>query len=77
MDLGTVMKKLSDGSYRDLENIVREVHLTFDNALRFNPKNSEVYMLAKHLKKEFDVRYKNKVRTRDTRKHVYMSTMGV
>jgi hypothetical protein len=56
-----VVKKLSDGSYRDLHHFVIDVHLTFDNAMNYNPKNSDVFMLAKSLKKDFDTRYKQKV----------------
>ena len=61
MDLGTVNKKLQEGSYRDLHHFVVDVHLTFDNAMNYNPKNSDVHMLAKSLKKEFDAKYKQKV----------------
>eukprot|EP00598_Pedospumella_elongata_P008379 CAMPEP_0185012788 /NCGR_PEP_ID=MMETSP1098-20130426/98477_1 /TAXON_ID=89044 /ORGANISM="Spumella elongata, Strain CCAP 955/1" /LENGTH=2117 /DNA_ID=CAMNT_0027541853 /DNA_START=291 /DNA_END=6644 /DNA_ORIENTATION=+ len=61
MDLGTVIKKLSDGSYRDLHHFVVDVHLTFDNSMLYNPKNSDVYMLAKSLKKDFDLKYRQKI----------------
>jgi len=61
MDLGTVMKRLEAGSYRDLHNFVTDVHLTFDNAMVYNPKNSDVYMMAKSLKREFDNKYRQKV----------------
>ena len=61
MDLGTVMKKLDSGSYRDLQNFVSDVHLTFDNAMLYNPKNTDVYNLASSLKKEFDKKYKAKL----------------
>ena len=44
MDLGTISKKLTEGSYRDLHNFVVDVHLTFDNAMNYNPKNSDVYI---------------------------------
>jgi E1A/CREB-binding protein len=61
MDLGTVMKKLDSGSYRDFQNFVSDVHLTFDNAMLYNPKNTDVYNLASSLKKEFDKKYKAKL----------------
>eukprot|EP01034_Spumella_vulgaris_P021671 gene21671-27712_t len=61
MDLGTVLKRLDGGSYRDMHNFVFEVHLTFDNAMTYNPKNSDVYLLAKSLKKDFDTRYRLKI----------------
>eukprot|EP01038_Epipyxis_sp_PR26KG_P004228 gene4228-6004_t len=58
MDLGTVVKRLDSGSYRDLQNVVKDVHLTFDNAMTYNPKNSDVHMLAKQLKKDFEQKYR-------------------
>jgi hypothetical protein len=61
MDLGTVLKKLEGGSYRDLQNFCSDVQLTFDNAMLYNPKNTDVFLLASTLKKEFDKRYKSKV----------------
>lgn len=61
MDLGTVMKRLDNNSYKDLQSYVSDVHLTFDNAMLYNPKNSDVYLLAKTLKKEFDNRYKTRL----------------
>lgn len=61
MDLGTVMKRLESGSYRDLQNFVHDVHLTFDNAMQFNPERSDVHVLAKSLKKDFDTKFKKKV----------------
>lgn len=59
MDLGTVKRKLETSSYRDVQHLVADVHLTFDNAILYNPKNSVVSVLAKSLKKEFDQRYKS------------------
>jgi len=61
MDLGTVIKRLDGGSYRDLQNFVSDVSLTFDNAMLYNPKNTDVYLLASNLKKEFDKKYRAKI----------------
>ena len=58
--LGSVMKRLESGSYRDLHYFVSDVHLTFDNAMQYNPKSSDVYLLAKTLKREFDIKFKQK-----------------
>lgn len=55
------MKRLDAGSYRDLHYFVSDVHLTFNNAMTFNPKNSDVFMLSKNLKREFDIKYKQKI----------------
>eukprot|EP01036_Dinobryon_divergens_P022197 gene22197-30437_t len=60
MDLGTVLKRLESASYRDLHYFVSDVHLTFDNAMHYNPKSSDVYLLAKSLKREFDIKFKQK-----------------
>lgn len=61
MDLGTIIKRLESGSYRDLNNFVFDVHLTFDNAMLYNPKNSDVHCLAKNLKREFDSKFRAKI----------------
>jgi E1A/CREB-binding protein len=61
MDLGSVTKRLDALSYRDLHSFVSDVHLTFNNAMMYNPKNSDVYGLAKSLKRDFDVKYRQKV----------------
>ena len=61
MDLGTVMRRLDGGSYRDLNNFVHDVHLTFDNAMAFNPEKSDVHILAKSLKKDFDVKFRKRI----------------
>eukprot|EP00595_Chromulina_sp_UTEXLB2642_P000207 CAMPEP_0196761116 /NCGR_PEP_ID=MMETSP1095-20130614/243_1 /TAXON_ID=96789 ORGANISM="Chromulina nebulosa, Strain UTEXLB2642" /NCGR_SAMPLE_ID=MMETSP1095 /ASSEMBLY_ACC=CAM_ASM_000446 /LENGTH=1717 /DNA_ID=CAMNT_0042110239 /DNA_START=347 /DNA_END=5501 /DNA_ORIENTATION=- len=59
MDLGTIRKKLETNSYRDVANLVFDVHLTFNNAVLYNPKGSDVHQLAKNLKKEFDLKHKH------------------
>ena len=61
MDLGTVKKRLESSHYRDLHNFVLDVHLCFDNAMLYNPKNSDVHNLAKSLKKDFDSHYRQAI----------------
>jgi hypothetical protein len=61
MDLGTVKRRLETGHYRDLHNFVQDVHLCFDNAMLYNPRNSDVHTLAKNLKREFDNHYKQAI----------------
>lgn len=58
MDLGSIKKRLETSGYRDVQNLVFDVHLTFSNAMTYNPKGSEVFALAKELKKTFDQRHK-------------------
>ena len=57
MDLGTVRKRLEMNGYRDIQNFAFDVRLTFNNAMRYNPKNSDVHLLAKQLLKDFDARF--------------------
>jgi E1A/CREB-binding protein len=59
MDLGSVRKKLEALQYRDSSFFVEDVHLTFDNAMLYNPKSSQIHQLAKSFKKDFDNKYKN------------------
>lgn len=53
MDLGTVKSKLSKGLYCDVYDLVADVHLTFDNAMKYNPPSNEIHLLAKAHKKNF------------------------
>lgn len=61
MDLGTVMKKLDAGSYRDFEQMAADVRLTFDNAMLYNPSGSDVHRIAKNAKKDFQERFVRKI----------------
>lgn len=58
MDLGTIRKRLENGVYRDWEDVAQDARLTFDNAMLYNPKSSEVHAVAKQFKRDFEVRYK-------------------
>lgn len=53
MDLGTIRKKLENGCYHNLEDFEGHVHLTFDNAMLYNPEGSVVYNMAKEMKDKF------------------------
>lgn len=57
MDLGTIRKKLENGVYHTLEDFEAQVHLTFDNAMLYNPEGSVVYNMAKEMKEKFEVDY--------------------
>jgi len=57
MDLGTIRKKLENGVYHTLEDFEAHVHLTFDNAMLYNPEGSVVYNMAKEMKEKFQVDY--------------------
>lgn len=57
MDLGTIRKKLENNCYHSLEEFESHVHLTFDNAMLYNPEGSVVYNMAKEMKTKFEQDY--------------------
>jgi len=57
MDLGTIRKKLENGCYHSLEQFQAHIHLTFDNAMMYNPEGSVVYNMANEMKEKFDQDY--------------------
>jgi len=59
MDLGTIRKKLENNCYHSLEEFEGHVHLTFDNAMLYNPEGSVVYNMAKEMKTKFEQDYEN------------------
>ena len=61
MDLGTIRKKLDLNSYRDLDTFRFDINLVFDNALLYNPEESDVHSLAKNLKKQFEGTYRKAI----------------
>mmetsp|Transcript_10089 Transcript_10089/g.22117 ORF Transcript_10089/g.22117 Transcript_10089/m.22117 type:complete len:1723 (-) Transcript_10089:284-5452(-) len=58
MDLGTIRKKLENGVYTRLEEFEEHVHLTFGNAMLYNPEGTVVYNMAKDMKIKFEADYK-------------------
>lgn len=62
MDLGTIKKKLENGCYHSLEDFENNVHLTFDNAMMYNPEGTVVYNMAKEMKVKFTADYANLIR---------------
>jgi E1A/CREB-binding protein len=53
MDLGTIRKRLENGCYHELKEFEAHVHLTFDNAMLYNPQGSVVYNMAEEMKAKF------------------------
>ena len=53
MDLGTVSKKLDNGTYHFIEDFATEVKLTFENAMTYNEDGSVVHDMAAELKVKF------------------------
>lgn len=58
MDLGTISRRLDNGSYHAFDDFKSDVRLTFENAMKYNDENSVVHEMAKELKKKFDTDYK-------------------
>ena len=54
MDLGTVQKKLENGSIHEIKEFESLVKLTFDNAMMYNEDGSVVWGMAKELKTKFE-----------------------
>jgi E1A/CREB-binding protein len=50
MDLGTIQKRLENGTYHSIEDFQADVNLTFDNAMTYNEDGSVVYDMASQLK---------------------------
>ncbi|CAI0401041.1 unnamed protein product [Linum tenue] len=58
MDLGTVKKKLARNLYDSPQDFAADVRLTFNNAMRYNPKGHDVYIFADELLAKFEDSYR-------------------
>ncbi|KAL3515444.1 hypothetical protein ACH5RR_022346 [Cinchona calisaya] len=58
MDLGTVKSKLASNGYSTAEEFARDVKLTFSNAMRYNPADDDVHVMAKQLHYMFTRRWR-------------------
>ncbi|KAL3515388.1 hypothetical protein ACH5RR_022290 [Cinchona calisaya] len=58
MDLGTVKSKLAGDGYSTAEEFARDVKLTFSNAMRYNPADDDVHVMAKQLHYIFTRRWR-------------------
>lgn len=54
MDFGTILKKLLSAGYPTLLNFHADVNLTFENAMKYNSKDSKVHEMACELKEVFE-----------------------
>ncbi|XVF44904.1 hypothetical protein PTKIN_Ptkin02bG0160700 [Pterospermum kingtungense] len=54
MDLGTVKSRMAKNFYRSPLDFAADVRLTFNNAMMYNPKGHEVYVLAEQLLAKFE-----------------------
>jgi len=54
MDLGTVCANLSKQRYAKLSDCLRDIYLTFSNAMLYNPAGHPVNLQAAQVRKMFD-----------------------
>ncbi|RLN79171.1 hypothetical protein BBJ28_00008956 [Nothophytophthora sp. Chile5] len=54
MDLGTVKKKLDIGIYKHMEQFASDVRTTFQNAMKYNSEDQDVFSLAKDMLADFN-----------------------
>ncbi|KAK9088210.1 hypothetical protein Scep_027292 [Stephania cephalantha] len=59
MDLGTVKKKLENGSYSSARDFAADVKLTFSNAMKHNPSTNWVHELAGEFSRMFTLEWKS------------------
>ncbi|KAK9088222.1 hypothetical protein Scep_027304 [Stephania cephalantha] len=59
MDLGTVKKKLENGSYSSARDFAADVKLTFSNAMKYNPSTNWVHELAGEFSRMFTLEWKS------------------
>ncbi|KAK4484516.1 hypothetical protein RD792_007100 [Penstemon davidsonii] len=57
MDLGTVKNRLSQNWYKTPLEFAEDVRLTFQNAMTYNPKEQDVYLMAEELSKIFEEKW--------------------
>jgi len=50
MDLGTIKRRLTEGTYTSTQEFKDDVVLTFDNALQYNQDGTEVHQMAGEMK---------------------------
>lgn len=59
MDLGTIKDKLERKCYSSTHQFAADVRLTFSNAMRYNPPQNDVHMMAKNLNNIFNAKWKS------------------
>ncbi|KAJ3442681.1 transcription factor gte11 [Anaeramoeba flamelloides] len=62
MDISTIQNKLNKNEYPTFRSFESDCLLMFNNALKFNPSQTHVYMVAAELKKNFEILYKKHLR---------------
>ncbi|XP_073141440.1 transcription factor GTE4-like isoform X2 [Henckelia pumila] len=57
MDLGTVKTRLNQSWYKSPVEFAEDVRLTFQNAMTYNPKEQDVYVMAQQLAQVFEEKW--------------------
>lgn len=57
MDFTTIKCKLSDNTYKSLDDFVTDVHKVFNNCILYNGEANQYSMIAKKMRKEFESQY--------------------
>ncbi|KAL3632759.1 hypothetical protein CASFOL_025743 [Castilleja foliolosa] len=65
MDLGTVKNRLAQSWYKSPVEFAEDVRLTFRNAMTYNPKEQDVYVMAEQLSKIFEDKWADMKKTID------------
>ncbi|GFP79160.1 transcription factor gte4 [Phtheirospermum japonicum] len=65
MDLGTVKNRLTQSWYKSPMEFAEDVRLTFRNAMTYNPKGQDVYVMAEQLSKIFEDKWADMKKTID------------
>ena len=59
MDFGTIRSKLTNNQYSEgVRDFIADIHLTFDNCLKYNGEDSKVGLICKGIREEFYKIYK-------------------
>jgi hypothetical protein len=59
MDLGTVKANLHSNKYGRMQDFLSDVQLIFDNCILYNGENSQVSIMCKHVREEYNKLYEN------------------
>ena len=57
MDFGTVKTKLYANQYLKFQEFIYDVNLVFENCIQYNGENSQVSVMCKGVKEEFNKQY--------------------
>lgn len=59
MDFGTVKRKLSEGLYMSIQQLIGDINLVFNNAITYNSPSHGIHQIAKQMKSFFELQVNN------------------